>query len=400
MALNLTTASNIFKTKYGKISKAHYNTSQPLLSQVKKTYKFVGAKLEYPVETTYKGSVASGPTPPRANTSNPEMLTATRKTVFARAQILDEAIVASKGDEAAFVDALKYEIKKTVESYDRNMERILHGDGTGLLGLAASGTVVGSVVTVVISADSWVAANFEVNDYININSSTVNVFEITAIDDATRTITMQLVAGSAPASIVADDELYTQLSKDNEPMGLKGAILDTADGTKTSLYGISVGRRWKGVVVDAAGAVSADLINQVILTIHQDVGQSPNLCLASYKQYRKIMALSENQKSYEMAGPMKSRDNPEVKLLFASISLMTPSGPIRVVLDRFVKDDTIYLVNTDYIEVAHAPNFGWLDRDNTVFLREADSYNYEAKYGGYMECIIHPPFQGALIGLT
>lgn len=389
---SLITASNIFKTKFGKLSRTHYNVAHPLSSQVKKTYNFVGSKLEYPVETTLKGSTGGGPNPPKSAVSNPEMLTATRKTVVTRASIKDEAIVTSKTDEAAFIAAMKWEVKKTIESQDRSLEMLFHGTGDGALGTIESGTFAADVINAVISAATFVSANFEVNDLVNLGAGT-SIFRVSNVVDSTRTVTMELFEGTSPAGSQAGVVIYLQGMRNAAPMGLRGAVLPQS-GT---LYGITIKRRWKGNVVDAANeAISMDLLNTAILNTHREVGKSPNLVLASYERFKDILTLSEDQKVYDV---LKSRENPEVKLSFKSIQIMTPNGAVDVVLDRFLKASEVFLVNTDYIEVAHAPEYGWFDRDDSIFLREPNSYDYEAKYGGYLECIIHPPFQAAIINL-
>ena len=49
-----------------------------------------------------------------------------------------ETIKASLSSEGAFVKATKEVVKKGVESYMRNMSRILFNDGTGSLGQVSS----------------------------------------------------------------------------------------------------------------------------------------------------------------------------------------------------------------------------------------------------------------------
>ena len=48
----------------------------------------------------------------------------------------------------------------------------------------------------------------------------------------------------------------------------------------------------------------------------------------------------------------------------------------------------------------HRPGFGWFDEDGTVLLRQADSDGYEARYGGYLQVVIKPAFQGQIHDLA
>ena len=79
---------------------------------------------------------------------------------------------------------------------------------------------------------------------------------------------------------------------------------------------------------------------------------------------------------------------------------MSVDGPVPVVVERFVEDDRIYLINDNYVEIKHRPGFGWFEEDDTVFLREQDSDTYEARYGGYFESCIIPSFQAVITGLS
>lgn len=387
-------AKNLYKTLYGKLSENHYNSATPLNAIVKKSYTFTGKKKEVPVPTKMIGGVGAGKLP-EANYADPEMMTLTRKKVYARAKIEREAIVAAD-DKGAFVRQTKHTVEKTVERYTNNAERIYHGDGTGVLGVVDSVTSAGGVDTIVILKKDFIEANFEENDYLNFGSSTALYVleEVETLANEDGQLKVRLVDGSA-ATITQGTAIYMQNSKDVEPMGLKGAVLNPTSAP--TIYGIPVSRRWEASVIDANGApVSTKLLSQASLAIHKKSGKSPTHVLCNYKRFSDFMEITEDQKRYSV---VESRYSKEVKLSFKSIELMTIDGPIPVILDRFLPDDLIYLINADFIEVMHAPQFGWFDTDGTVFLRELDEDSYEARYGGYWECVIHPTYQGAIINL-
>jgi hypothetical protein len=62
---NLTTATNLFKIKYGKLSENTYNSANVLLARVKKSFDFTGKRMDIAVPTSFAGGVGSGslPTP-------------------------------------------------------------------------------------------------------------------------------------------------------------------------------------------------------------------------------------------------------------------------------------------------------------------------------------------------
>jgi hypothetical protein len=188
--------------------------------------------------------------------------------------------------------------------------------------------------------------------------------------------------------------VYMQGSKDKDPQGLKG-VLDAVAG---SLYTVPVGRRWQAVQKAAGGAgLTPDLLNEQILEVQRTSGKVPNMILCSFVQFRKLLNQLEDQKQYVVEP--RSPDL-QGKISFKGIEFMTSAGAIPVFPERFVESDRVYCLNDNYITIYHRPDFGWFDDDGTVFLRVADSDEYEARYGGYLETYIVPPFHGVITGLA
>lgn len=399
---NLTSATNLFKIKYGKLSEQTYNSANVLLGRAKKEYNFTGKRMDVAVPTSFSGGVGSGALP-TANSAAYEDAQITAKKVYSVIEVEREAIQASENDEGAFVRMTKETVKKGVESFNRNMSRILFNDGTGKLGVTTAAAAGGTAAapTVVISTATWKLANFEEKDYINVDSvanpySTSNVWEITAVAPSTRTITLARISGSV--DLTGDSgakTLYMQNSKDLDPQGLKGAL----DATSGSLYGITVARRWQAFQKAAGGAgLTTDLMNECMLGVEQQSGKVPNLIVTSYSQYRKLLNQLEDQKQYLVEPRM-----PELKgkVSFRGVEFMSNAGPVGVFVDRFVEDDRMYFLNDNYITLYHRPGSpGWADDDGTVFLRKSSSDDYQARYVSYLECYIPPSFHGVLTGLA
>lgn len=390
---NLTTASNLFKIKYGALSVNTYNSANVLLGRAKKEFNFTGKRMDIAVPTSFAGGVGSGslPTPNYAAVQDAVI---TSKKMYSVIQIDREAIKASSANEGAFVEMTKYAVQKGVESWMRNMSRALFNDGTGALGTIQAGGVSGSGPwDVVISDATWKEANFEEKDYVNLEGSLSAVFEVTAVVPATRTITLTAVSGSYTP--VAGDVIYMQNSKNNDPSGLKGVL----DATSGSLYGITVGRRWQaGAQVAAGGAgLTTDLMNQTMLEIQRKSGKVPNLILCSFTQYRKLLNVLEDQKQY-----IVEPRSPELvgKVSFRGVEFMSSAGPVAVLPERFIEDDRMYFINDNYLTIHHRPDFGWFDDDGSVFLRTASSDAYEARFGGYVEAYVVPSFHGVISGLA
>ena len=389
--LDLSDLSALFKETYGKPSEETYHTMYPILGQVKDVEGFTGKQKHCPVPLSFGGSVGSGSLP-TANTASWGDAVLVRKKVYARLGIDRETIYASKDDKGSFIRATKEFVRKTVESYTRNANRILFGTSDGALG-TITGTPTGSNPYVcTISDATWNEANFEENDYVNIQTGNTDLFEITAVDPANKQITVNRISGSqTPANT---HEIFMQGSEDNDPSGLQAVC----DATSGSLYSLTVQRRWQSYQ-KAAGSVniSVDLLNEACLEMIKDTGEKPTHIAVSYNQLRQLLKVLEDQKVYNF-GP-KHKDF-KANMSFSGIEHMTPAGMVPIVPERFVPDDRVYLLNMNHIERHKAPGFGWFDDDGTVLLRQANSDAYEARYGGYWEFFIKPTFQGVITGLA
>jgi hypothetical protein len=391
---SLSEANALFKIKYDKLSENVYNSANVLLGRVKKSYDFVGKQMQVSIPQSFAGGVGSGSLP-TANTALYDEAVISAKKVYAVVEIDRETIKAALKDEGSYVRATKEVVKKGVESYMRNMSRILFNDGTGALGtLNANATGTAAAPVCVISDATWKEANFEERDLLNVDSGT-DLFEITSVDPDNQTVTLSRLAGSVDlTSTGSGSVLYMQGSKDNDPEGLKG-ILDATSGSK---YTIPVGRRWQSYQLDASSAaISADLMNKVMLNVEKRCGKAPNLIVCSYKQYEKLLNTLEDHKRYSLSPREASLKG---KISFNGIEFMSTSGPIGVFPERFCEDDRMYFLNDNHIHIHHRPDFGWFDDDGTVFLRKASADQYEARYGGYFQIYINPCFHGVLDGLS
>lgn len=391
---SLTGATALFKTKFGKLSENAYNSANVMLGTIKKEYDFVGEDMKMATPTFFSGGVGSGSLP-TANPASAVKATITAKSVYAVTQIQREAVKASSSSEGAFVDGMKWVVQKNVEAYNRNASRILFGDGTGALGtINANASGSASAPVIVISAATWVEGHWEENDYVNC-STDASVFSIISVVPSTRSITLSRLSGTLDLTSSGSGlVVYMQNSKDNDPLGLKGVC----DATSGTLYSVTVARRWQATQIAAASAgISEDIMNELILKIQYKCGKTPKMLITSYTQYRKILNFLEDKKIYSV--DPRSNDL-KGKISFDGLSYISDAGELGIFADRMCEDDRMYAVNTDFITAKHRPDFGWFDDDGTVFLREASSDAYSARYGGYYQNYIIPSFQGVVTGLA
>jgi hypothetical protein len=410
---NLVDQTNLFKINYYKKSENMYNSENVLAGRIKKRYDFVGKQRFVATPLSFSGGVGAG-TLPKSNAGKYEGASIFSKRVYATCEIEREAIKASKGDKGAFVQATRETVQKTVESYMRNGSRILFGDGSGILGrgdgatqVTGAGTDVSPYV-IVVPAESFLEARFEEKDYVQMvtgmnawpdnstgtpegGTAETNLLEIVEVDEDTREVSLVgvspvLAALTGVGPVTTATGICMQKSFGVEPTGLK-SIKDASEAGSGTLYGITVQRRWKCIVDDAATAgITTDLINKNMLDLKKRSGKNATMIMASFEQYRNILALLEDQKVYNL--PNK---NLKGHMGFSGVEYVGAGGvAIGIFVDRFAEKDEVWLLNDSRIECHHRPGFGWFDDDGTVFLRLQNDDAYGARYGGYYENFIVP----------
>lgn len=406
-----TNEAKLLKIKYGKLIEKQFNQQNVLFARTKMIEDFVGSQIDMPIVQSIGGGVSSGSLP-TANESKIGKATLSSKKMYAVTTIDRESMKASKTDEGAFVRFTKFPVQAAVSAFNRNLERILtvgdaSGSGALIVGNASNSVVTGagsSGTPYVVSFDAAStyydtdAAPFEEGDLLNVNTETTDLEVVTVAVTATSVVLslvgtssrLATLASGCGAAFGASDKLYMQKSKDAEIIGIRGAIA----ASSSTLYGVTVGRRWQAYQKNAAAALTTDLINEMVIKMKQQCGESPTMILTSFAQYIKLLNLLEDHKRY----PVPARRG---EISFEAIQVMTPEGAIPVIASRFVKATEMFFLNDNHIELHLRPGgFEWHEDDGTVFLRDASADSYTARYGGYLQSFINPHFQGYLYGLT
>jgi hypothetical protein len=409
----------LFLTLFKNRSANMYNSANVLEGRIKKSNDLVGKQMNVETQLSFAGGYGAKLLP-NGNPSLVEQAVITAKKHYSRVFVDRESLKAASSSKGAFQTYLAFPIKKTVEDFMRNIGRINFGDGTGVLGHGDGATNVtgnGSVATpyiVTLRASDFNIANFEEKSIVQVvtgftsaavntggaaegGDAVTNLLEIAAVVKASRQIhlvgtsaVLAALAGSGP--FLATSGLVPQRSYMAEAQGLTGALMATT-GT---LYGITVQRRWKATQVDAgASGIVVDMMNDVMLQVEQACGESPNMIICNYNQYRKILAQLEDQKRYNL--PNK---NVKGHLGFSGVEYMGTSGSVGIFVDRFCPEDKIFFLNDKHIHRYHRPGGMEWFKDPSVFIRTADEDTLEARYGGYMQNFITPSFHGVLHNLA
>jgi hypothetical protein len=403
--------SALFKRTYGEYGDNLYGSGSedPMESQIPKKFDFNGSEHRFPVKVGFGGGTGFS-TLPEANSSRNVDVVLTRKKAYARMNLDRETIIASRGKSGAFKEATQEETLGKLKSFNRTQACALYNDGTGILGQfsgSASGSATAPVLTIINTGNyRFRQGFFEEGDFVQVvqSGSTLlaSKWEITAVNVSNRTVTLSRILGSDDLTTIGagTHNVVLQGSWNASPMGLLGVH----NFTSGSLYSVSFQRRWSAYrrVLSTPQLLTVDILNEAILQMDQRAGEAPNIIVMSTVQMQKFLSQLEDKKRYNTM-EINSRPNKlanKATVSFTGIEYMGPRGAIPMVSSRYVRDDMVFLSNTNKMFRKHAEKFGWFDEDRTVLLRMQDQDAYEARYGGYYENFFNPLFQGGIEGLS
>lgn len=406
------------KKQYGTGALNTYDISTPMLSQVRKTFNLDGEAFEDYLPLSVgggRGTTQAGIVP-TSETWKMDKVTYGTIENLSSVKLKRTFKYQTKGNGAWFEGQGEL-IKRGVIQFRNNTERqVMGGTNSGALGSVEAATAVtdngGGSYTFDLTPSTFVEANWEEGDLVNIGTGSVDQFRIADVipdavaEYANPTITVSRKTGNQIP--VAGMSIFMQGSEGNDIFGAR-QILTATTG---SLYGVPVSRRWKSFYVSNYGkGINCDLIDQMVLGVHRTCGEVPNLGVIPHTQWRLLKSTLEGLKMYETTTITPRFNVPKAqkglmdqaktgRLGFKAIVYDSPFGSIPFVISRFCKQSEIFLFNTEQMELKHMRGFGWHDDDGTVWMREAGKTNYEARYGGDMNLWLPPTFHAYADGMT
>lgn len=404
-----------FDINYTKQAEANLNTNFAILAMMQKVFDekgdiHDGLRSEHDVELTYSGGTTWS-APGTTRSANVQKAQLDHKDIFSTAYADAKTVSLTRRDKkVSHGSILDWEIKSKILNTKRQVEIAIFGQGDGRLGVGDGSTPTGTAAApvIIISQTSWCPYRFEVKDIVNMGSATDN-YEVTAVNESTRAVTLSRLDGSVDLTSGAfSSVVYLQNSKDAAWHGLR----EVCDATSGTLYGLTVGRRWQSEQYAATGAVTLSMLRQRAIKIRNRTGTFPNLITASSAQFDAIMTYADSLQKCEVNAkpPMKFDDEGNLyeyddrkyyaHLGFEAVGLAVPGAVIPIVDSRFIEDDRIYLVNTEKMRLKLTSDaFHWLKQGSDVWLRVAGSKFYEAIYCAFGNIYINPLYQGVITGL-
>lgn len=396
-SFSLTSVSELFKTDFKSYQQAVYNEDIILWSQLEKR-PYTGKEQDFPKPFDYSGGVSSGSLP-KKKAAGYEKIKFSSIKMYAMADVEREAVALSMSDKGAFVRLMEEPMKKIRESFTWNMERALHGTSDGKLGTIATSGVTdngGGNYTLVLS--SPVIANFEEGMFCNIETGNTDLFEITAVDPDTSSITVQRESGATQVP-AQTDEIFMQQSEDNDPYGLA----DMNSKTSGNAYNVSTTlRKWHSSQLNLSSkSITPQVFTQHLLRHEKRVGKKKgfNFCMFGYTQMEKMMNQLEDSKAYDCI-KLGAKDKALAHVSWDAVVIHTPNaGSITAIANRFVPDSEVWFMNTDECAIYEAPKSGFVTEDTgTPLLRSQDEDKFEIRWAWYGQAYFPPISLGRIYG--
>ncbi len=372
--VTLQTADNALKTVYlGVIANQLNVSANPLYAKIKRSNKDIwGKEIVKLAPYGLNGGVGAGSETgslPTAYENQYVQFKATLKNLYGKIEISDKAVRSSANNIGAFVNLLTDEMEGLIKASAFNLGRMLYGDGTGLLGNALSST--GSVITC-DKVNNLVEGM--VIDFYKSTALQLTKARILYVDRVNKKITIDknlTISDSTPVG------MYVQSSKNNDITGL-GAIFSDS----TTLYGVTrADYPWLSPYSSSVETeISDNLIQTAIDFLEENADSKINFIACSSAVRR---AYQQYLTAY--------RTNIDIMNLEGGFKAISHNG-IPLVADRFVDDDTLYLLNTDDFTLHELCDWTWIEGDDGRVLKQTPNLPvYTATLVKYAELICDKP---------
>ena len=387
--ITLQTAENALKTVYlGVIGNQLNIGANPLLTKIKQTSNNIyGNEIRKATSYGISGGVSAGSEDgdlPIANSKQYITFTSTLKNLFGTIEISDKAIRCSQNSAGAFVNLLNDEMESLIKSSAFNLGRMLYGDGRSVLA-TFNGEVATTDTEVIVDS----VRNLMENMTINVTNPgcvyymPIDPFVILSIDRANKKVKLNRAAGFNYNTY----HMTTLTGLNKEITGL-GKIFATT-GT---LYGVDKATNpWmipysKGSV----GTLSETVMQEAIDSVEESTGAEIDYIACSSAVRR---AYQDGLNTY--------RRNVDIMNLQGGFKAISYNG-IPLVNDRFVEDDTMYLLSTKNFELCQLCDWEWLENNDGRIIKQKEGKPvYTATLVKYAELLCdRPNAQAKLSGIT
>ena len=389
--VTLTTANNALKDLYLDVIVNQLNTTtNPFYNMITQGSEDVqGKSVISAIRIGINGGIGSGSetgTLPAPYGNNYKQLKAELKNIYGTIEISDKAIRASQSSAGALVNILNAEMEGLLEAAKFNFGRMLFQNGRGIL--AKVGALGDPQSTTVYSvSDTRNIMEGMVVDFTSASAVKSAGHKIINVDRENKTITLS-PGVPAIAGVVAEDNITLQQSLNAEIFGLPYVF----DETESLFYGSM--RHTITTMLPKAKALGSALttakMQETLDEIEQNSGNDINLILCSYDVRRKYLAHLQ-----------ANRLNVDYFNIDGGFKAISYNG-IPIVVDRFVGEGQMYMINTNDFKLQQLCDWKWLEGENGSVLRQLENKPcYQATLVKYANLLCLKPLgQGLITSIT
>lgn len=371
--LNISAAQQALKVFYLPGMTYQLNTANPFLAVIERDSTSVsGDQIIMALRYGRQGGIGNRaddgilPTPNSRKTKQAQWTT---KNIFARIQISDKTMRASRSREGAFVSLLEADLEDAMTDAKDNLARQVFGDGVGILATTAANN---NTNTLLIDTVQFLAEGMFIDIVDADGTVKVEQREVTVVDDTNKTVK---ISGAAVTTL-ATDQLVVSGNYGLELTGL-GAVF-TKDNT---IYNIDRSQnKWFNPTVRAVnGEISEVGIQTGFDEVERVAGGKVNFLMSSYGVRRAYQNLLTAQKQII-----------EVMKLEGGYEALSYSGkPFTV--DKYAPTGVLYGLDLTTWKKYQIMDFDWLNEDGAVLHRVPDRPVWEATLAKYCDLGCNKP---------
>jgi len=286
------------------------------------------------------------------------------KNIFARFNITEKVIEASKNNIGAFANLLEQTMDDLQRDAKLDLSRQALCDGTGVLAT--------------VTADEATAGTIKVDSTMYLAEGMI--VDILKSDGAQRDAAVEQVEVTA---IVSDTEFTfasggTAKAKNTDVVAVSGSYgkeltgLDAVVSEDTTLYGVDRGaNKWlNGRLKDIGGELTEADIQWAIDEVQRTSGSDINFLMCSYGVRRAYLERLEATKQHV--------NTVELKGGFKTLAYVGGDQPIPIVADKYIKPGRLYCLDLKDWKMYEMADWNWLDRDGAILTRVANKAMWEA----------------------
>lgn len=375
--VTLSNVESALKEVYlGVVSNQLNVAANPLLTKIKRTTKDVWGKdivklAPYGLNGGVGATTEAG-TLPMAAGNNYVQFRSTLKNLYGRIDISDKAVRSTSNQIGAFVNLLQDEMEGLVKASTFNLSRMLYGDGSGKLCKALYTESDGGYI-VCDKVNNLVEGM--VIDFIYNNLIDYPRCRITYVDRVNKRIRVDREAIRVLTTKPYD--VYVQGSRNQEITGINALFNDSE-----KLYGLTrADYLWLNPYKSTEEKeVTDNLIQSSIDFLDENADSKVNYIACSSNVRR---AYQQYMNAY--------KSNIDVIDIDGGFKALSYNG-IPMYADRFVDEDTMYLLNTNDFTMHELCDWQWLEGDCGHVLKQiANCATYTATLVKYAELICDRP---------